>query len=102
MCGISLILDHKPIDFPFAGKRSKYYGNLVKLMTEQLKHRGPDSFGYKNIQTKSDNFRAHLGHARLSIVDPIGGYQPLTDSDKGTVNLIINGEIYNHLILRKE
>lgn len=99
MCGISLILDHKPSDTP-AGFNHKKYSKLVKTMTEQLRHRGPDSFGYKNVQTHDDTFRAYLGHARLSIVDPIGGYQPLTDTVNGDVDLIINGEIYNHKSLK--
>ena len=37
---------------------------------------------------------------RLSIVDLAGGSQPMTNED-GTLHLMVNGEIYNHLELRR-
>ena len=42
-----------------------------------------------------------LGHTRLSIIDVGGGHQPLSN-ENGTVWVILNGEIYNHLELRKD
>jgi asparagine synthase (glutamine-hydrolysing) len=42
-----------------------------------------------------------LCHERLAIVDPGTGAQPLYN-EKGTIALTVNGEIYNHVQLRKE
>ncbi len=66
----------------------------ILAMRETLVHRGPDGFGHL--------IRGHvgLGHRRLSIVDLAGGHQPMTNED-GTVWVILNGEIYNHMDLRK-
>ena len=64
-------------------------------MSKKLRHRGPD---WSGIYSK-DN--AILVHERLSIVDPISGKQPLYSENREQV-LAVNGEIYNHLDLRKE
>lgn len=64
-------------------------------MVGALDHRGPDARG---IYADS---AAGLGHARLSIIDLEGGAQPLTNED-GTIQVVCNGEIYNHRELRKE
>jgi asparagine synthase (glutamine-hydrolysing) len=40
-------------------------------------------------------------HERLAIVDPVSGSQPILSQD-GTVALAVNGEIYNHEVLRTE
>jgi asparagine synthase (glutamine-hydrolysing) len=42
-----------------------------------------------------------LGHRRLSIIDVAGGAQPLVNED-GSVAVVCNGEIYNHLALRRQ
>ena len=42
-----------------------------------------------------------LCHERLSIVGVSSGAQPLTNED-GSVILTVNGEIYNHVSLRKK
>ena len=44
---------------------------------------------------------ATLGATRLSIIDLPGGGQPLSNPD-GTVWVTLNGEIYNHVELRRE
>ena len=64
-------------------------------MTELIAHRGPDDYGY-HLRT-----RVGLGHRRLSIIDLAGGRQPLANEDE-TVWIVFNGEIYNHVELRKE
>lgn len=64
-------------------------------MTEVIAHRGPDDHGY-HLRP-----RVALGHRRLSIVDLTGGRQPLANEDE-TVWIVFNGEIYNHLELRRE
>lgn len=64
-------------------------------MTDALFHRGPDEGGI--YQDKS----VFLGHRRLSIVDLAYGVQPMVDKRTGLA-LVYNGEIYNHLELRRE
>jgi asparagine synthase (glutamine-hydrolysing) len=64
-------------------------------MCEAVAHRGPDGQG-----TWSDD-GVGLIHRRLSIIDVEGGRQPLCNED-GSVQVIFNGEIYNHLQLRRE
>jgi asparagine synthase (glutamine-hydrolysing) len=59
------------------------------------RHRGPDWSGI------FANDRAVLAHERLSIVDVAHGAQPLVSPD-GRYVLAVNGEIYNHVALRRE
>ncbi len=67
-------------------------------MTAALHHRGPDSHG---IWTSDDGSLA-LGHARLAIVDlSEQGRQPMA-SRSSRYTVVFNGEIYNHLELRRE
>jgi len=68
----------------------------LQAMTDALSHRGPDGAG----TTYDAATGAHLGHRRLSILDAPGGAQPLWNED-GEVGIVFNGEIYNHLELRK-
>lgn len=70
-------------------------GEILHRMTGQLKHRGPDNEGY------FFNGNVGLGHRRLSIIDLVGGQQPIFNEDK-TVTVIFNGEIYNFIELRRE
>ena len=71
-------------------------GNADELapMLDRLEHRGPDDSGTHEI---GGNW---LGHRRLSIVDVEGGHQPLSLADSSAY-LVGNGEIYNHLGLRR-
>jgi len=59
-----------------------------------LAHRGPDDTGHFLEGPTA------LGHARLSIIDPGGGHQPLFSPD-GNLVVVANGEIYNHVELRE-
>lgn len=70
--------------------------NLPVAVT-RLRHRGPDGQG---LWQTSDR-HVGLAHARLAILDVAGGAQPLTNED-GTVVTTFNGEIYNHVELRRE
>ena len=68
-------------------------GSSVAAMTATLRHRGPDH------QATVARPYAHLGAARLRIVDLTAGDQPLVSARSGTV-LVFNGEIYNYRELR--
>ncbi len=65
---------------------------------ELLKHRGPDGAGRF---TAGPPRPGTLVHRRLAILDPAGGRQPMANAD-GSVQVVFNGEIYNHRALRKE
>ena len=69
----------------------------LERLTEALRHRGPDGCGVRFIRGRS----AGLGHRRLSIVDLATGAQPMSNEDE-RVWVSYNGEIYNHLALRRE
>ena len=84
MCGICglVSLDGSPVD-----------PGPLEAMNETLAHRGPDAAG-----TLVDGPVA-LASRRLSIIDIAGGDQPIGNED-GSVQVVQNGEIYNHLELR--
>jgi asparagine synthase (glutamine-hydrolysing) len=67
----------------------------LKVMCDAIVHRGPNSAGYF-----ADN-EVGMGMRRLSIIDVNGGDQPIYNEDR-TVAVVFNGEIYNHLELRKQ
>jgi asparagine synthase (glutamine-hydrolysing) len=79
------------------GDPSRDVGPIVRRLTAALTHRGPDGQGYRFIQTRC----AAFGHRRLSIVDVAGGAQPMGNED-GRLWVVVNGELYNHLELRRE
>lgn len=84
ICGIFNFSSEQPVD-----------GETLKRMCNAMVHRGPDDEGFfveRNIG---------LGMRRLSIIDLSTGNQPISNED-GSVWIVFNGEIYNHLILRKE
>jgi asparagine synthase (glutamine-hydrolysing) len=82
MCGIAGFNWHDPA--------------AVLKMVAALKHRGPDQSGHFADASVS------LGHSRLSIIDlSERGRQPMSNED-GSLWLVCNGEIYNHLEIRRE
>jgi asparagine synthase (glutamine-hydrolysing) len=84
MCGIAGFFHNK------SNNRAE-----LALMLDSLKHRGPDQqFEYHN-----NNFS--MGMTRLSINDLFNGAQPFY-SNKKTIAVIYNGEIYNYRSLRKD
>lgn len=85
VCGIGALLDPAGSAPPDAGAR----------MAAALRHRGPDG------EAIVERAPVTLVHRRLAIVDVDGGDQPLWSED-GTIALVANGEIYNHLELRAE
>ncbi|MEM6387086.1 MAG: asparagine synthase (glutamine-hydrolyzing) [Pseudomonadota bacterium] len=68
----------------------------LQRMTDHLTHRGPDGAGY-HVEADVPVF---LGHRRLAIVDLATGDQPMWN-ETGDVGVIYNGEIYNHVELRR-
>jgi asparagine synthase (glutamine-hydrolysing) len=91
MCGITGILQ-------YAQTSQAVDESLVVRMRDTLAHRGPDDVGVFVNQDR----RVGLGFRRLSIVDlSPAGHQPMFSPDK-SVAIIFNGEIYNHLVVRKE
>lgn len=65
----------------------------LSAMIGALHHRGPDGQG------QFVDGPVGLAHARLSIVDLAGGAQPIFNED-GSVAVVFNGEIFNHVELR--
>ena len=67
-------------------------------MSKSIIHRGPDSSGDWIDKKRGIN----LAHRRLSILDlSEAGHQPMV-SFNGRYQISYNGEIYNHLNLRKD
>lgn len=70
---------------------------VVEKMTKTLSKRGPDD---DNVWAET---HAVFGHRRLTVVDPIGGKQPMTKIHQDNrYTLCYNGELYNTEDLRKE
>jgi len=78
--------------------------DLISNMCALLEHRGPDDEGvYLNHQPRipGSNAQVGLGHRRLSIIDlSSAGHQPMSN-ENGSLWIVMNGEIYNFLELRK-
>jgi asparagine synthase (glutamine-hydrolysing) len=89
MCGICGILsfDNSPVD-----------ESILLRMRDELIHRGPDSEGIFINSSRNVGF----GFRRLAIIDlSPAANQPMSNHDK-TIWVVFNGEIYNHLEIRKE
>ena len=70
----------------------------VSLMRDTMTHRGPDGAG----TWVSPDGRVGLGHRRLSIIDlSTAASQPMGNED-GALQVVFNGEIYNHADVRAE
>lgn len=88
MCGVVGLVSKSP------------FGHLSGPALEALRHRGPDGSGSEML--RAGTAHAWLGHTRLSILDlSPAGHQPMRSQD-GRWWVTFNGEIYNHLELRKE
>ena len=88
MCGILGFSSHK-VSF-----NTERFRKNIKL----LNHRGPDHNDY----WLSADEKHFMGFTRLSIMDlSASGNQPMFSSSK-ECGIVFNGEIYNHLELKKE
>ena len=89
MCGITGFIDKD-----FSGEQTK---SRLANMLSRIVHRGPDEVG----MWFDDHYGAALGHRRLAILDlSPAGNQPMA-SACGRYLIVFNGEIYNHLDLRR-
>jgi asparagine synthase (glutamine-hydrolysing) len=91
MCGITGF--YNPTGFA----TDEQNAHIVR-MREALRHRGPDDGGeWINMEAG-----IALGHQRLSIQDlSPAGHQPMM-SHSSRYTMVFNGEIYNHLEMRKD
>jgi len=87
MCGIAGILEF--------GRDTRANPAALREMCRAITHRGPDDEGFYT------DGAVGIGMRRLSIVDVAGGHQPISNED-GTLWIVFNGEIYNHLALREQ
>src|ERR1700759_2039598 len=87
MCGIAGALNHK---------EESVSTDVLRKMTDAIRHRGPDGEGHfidRNLG---------LGHRRLAIIDLSElGKQPMVTED-GRYALSYNGEVYNFREIRQE
>ncbi len=111
MCGIAGV-------FAF-DNNSNFDPVSILKMTDIIKHRGPDDYGYfiadsdykiyksghltqEDLAKFKSCWRILFGHTRLAIIDlSEKGRQPMCDSDK-KYWITYNGEIYNYLELKEE
>jgi asparagine synthase (glutamine-hydrolysing) len=88
MCGIAGVLDFRP--------GAAVPGHLLEAMGKVLEHRGPDQGAV--FQEGGVGLVAR----RLKIIDlSPAGSQPIPNED-GSIQLVYNGEIFNHEPLRRE
>ncbi|CAG8737479.1 17102_t:CDS:2, partial [Dentiscutata erythropus] len=87
MCGIFAVFNY-PSDVNGFRRRAL-------LLSKRIRHRGPN---WSGCEISGNNI---ICHERLAIVGVESGAQPLTNNDKSII-LSVNGEIYNHKILRKQ
>lgn len=93
MCGLAGLL-HSP-NAPLAAAMP---AALVERMAAGIAHRGPDDSG----STCEPRLGLALAHRRLAVLDlSPAGHQPMA-SASGRLLIAFNGEIYNHLDLRRE
>src|SRR5215213_9696577 len=88
MCGIC------GIALP-AGSRRRLDMDLLERMRDTLVHRGPDGAG------AFLEGGVGLGHRRLSIIDVAHGQQPMASDDE-RLQVVYNGEVFNHPTLKGE
>ncbi len=84
MCGIAGIVGKIPDSYS------------LHNMLQSMAHRGPDNRG----EWQNSSNQVWFGHQLLSIIDPEGGKQPLSNAD-ASIWITFNGCIYNYLELAR-
>ena len=91
MCGLAGFFNPNAVD------TEEEMVSQLAFMADAIVHRGPDSFGYWVDATIGFG----LAHRRLAVLDVTeNGHQPMV-SKNGRYIIAFNGEIYNHMSLRK-
>lgn len=91
MCGIAGVVS-------FYNSNDHISLNILKNMSDIITHRGPDSEG----QWISSEHNCGLTFRRLAIIDLSESANQPMHSNEGRYSIVFNGEIYNHLAIRKE
>jgi len=92
MCGFTGFLDRKH------ALNNEEIRPILESMNRKILHRGPDDDGL----WIDSNQGIGLAHRRLSILDlSAAGHQPMISLSQRYV-LVFNGEIYNHLEIRRD
>ena len=93
MCGFAGFSDYQQ---GFQGPPQRWL-DLARRMAGRISHRGPDAQGaYFSPQCV-------LAHARLAVIDPEHGHQPMSLPWQGaTATIAYNGEIFNAPELRQD
>ena len=104
MCGLAGI---------YTADKVPWAPSALSAMSDAISHRGPDDRGFltwngtrpprleRTIKT-GEPATVLLAHRRLSIIDVTdNGWQPMAD-DNGEYFILLNGEIYNYIELRRE
>lgn len=94
MCGILAILG-------CAYSSEEIVVNKALELSKLIRHRGPDWNGVNFYRRPGGQGLDVLAHERLAIVGVRSGHQPLFNEDK-SVCATVNGEIYNHMEIRKQ
>ena len=91
MCGIAGILhfDGAPVD-----------ERQLRAMSDALRHRGPDADGVFTDCAAAPAIG--LAHRRLSVIDLSHAADHPVPNEDGSVQVMLNGEIYNFAALRQE
>jgi asparagine synthase (glutamine-hydrolysing) len=88
MCGLAGL---------FLPRQANVVDARLDAMIAALRHRGPDGEG----SWISADHRYQAGFARLAIIDPTTGDQPIVEGEGNSARVLMgNGEIYNYVELR--
>ncbi len=93
MCGIAGFCNPNAV----FSDNENLYKKILADMSDAIRHRGPDDSG---IYLSA---RCGLAHARLAIIDLLGGMQPMSRTiGSHEFTIVYNGELYNTKELKRE
>ncbi|HEY7511548.1 MAG TPA: asparagine synthase (glutamine-hydrolyzing) [Vicinamibacteria bacterium] len=91
MCGIAGVLSFE---------RAPVEAGVLRAMADALRHRGPDAEGFFSDCAGAPS--VGLAHRRLSIIDLSHAADHPVPNEDGSVQVMLNGEVYNFGDLRRE